>query len=124
VQTVVNMSVTGCGGYSLLDRGMLCVKTKAAPHLSGSLSAQQQRTGIAIAFIAMPAYASAWSHVLCPTTICPLCAQRCRQLTEQGGADSPCCSIITGTERGDRRSVDGGGVRVMGLMVVVVGGLS
>ena len=75
MQTVVNMSVTGCGGCSLLDRVKLCVKTKAAPHSSDSVSGQQQRTRIAIAFSAMPGRAmpgraSAWSHVLCPATIC------------------------------------------------------
>jgi hypothetical protein len=35
------------------------------------MSGQQQRMRIAIAVSAVPDHASAWSHVLCPATICP-----------------------------------------------------
>lgn len=54
---------------------------------------------------------------------CPRCARRSGQLNAKKIVDLPCCWIIIETEREDRRSVDGGVERAMGLGVVV-GGLS
>lgn len=124
MQTVVNMSVTGCRGRSLLGRKQSeCRRRQHRIQVAVSLHNSEGRS---LPLPSRHCLVMQISHIVAcalSSDHLSLSARRCRQLIMEESVCSPCCSIITEAERENRRSVDGGGVRVMGL-VVVVGGLS